>query len=111
MLRNDGRYEIFILEAKKNEDWFRINFDGSFKFGKRWHEDGSGKEYEPYDSFSANGKCWQETGEDATYDVEKAIKLYLILMKNNPEYMFRVVKKTIWQDSEIMWCGKEKEYK
>jgi hypothetical protein len=108
MLRNDGKYELFILEAKKDTDWFRISFDGGFKFGKRWYEDGSGKEFEPYESFSASGKCWQETGEHATYDVEKAIKLYLILMENNPDYMFRVVKKTIWQDSEVLWCGGKK---
>lgn len=107
MLFNDGKYEIFIIEAKKDNDWFQISFDGGFKWGKRWY--GHCKEFEPYESFSASGKCWQETGIHATYDLEKAIKLYLILMENNPDYMFRVNKKTIWQDSEILWCGQKKK--
>lgn len=106
MLRNDGKYEIFILEAKKDsgECWFATD-GGGFKCRKRWHKDGSGKEYEPYESFSASGKCWQETGVHATYDVEQAIKLYHIMVEDNPEYIFRVIKKTICQDSEVLWCG------
>jgi hypothetical protein len=114
MLRNDGKYEICTIEAKPVDDkynsgWFGISFDGSFKWGKRWYPDYSGKEYEPYESFSASGKCWQETGIHGTYDVEKAIKLYLILIELNPEYMFRVNKKTILQESEILWCGSKKK--
>jgi len=108
MLRNDGKYEIFIIEHQyeKEGKWSRTSFDGGFKMPDRhilkngvWE----GKENEPYESFSASGQCWQETGEHGVFDTEMAIKLYLILKKNNPEHNFRVVKKTVWQDSEVLW--------
>lgn len=108
MLRNDGKYEIYILEfSNDSKDFHQVSFDGGFVYGKRWYADGSGKEHEPHQSFSASGKCWQETGIHGTYDVETAIKLYCILMQNNPKYMFRVIKKTISQESEILWCGQK----
>lgn len=102
MLRNDGKYEIFIIEFKGSDDsWRQLNFDA------RWFPD------EIYESkgdllndFKASGKCWQETGVNGTYDLENAIKLYCLLRQHSTKkYSYRVNKKTIWQESDILWSG------
>lgn len=110
MLRNDGKFEIYVLEfrAKKpdpdssySNEWHRISFDVAWVPNECYKK-------EVWNEFSASGKCWQETGVHGTFDVETAIKLYVALKQHafkKDEYIFRVVKKTIWQDSEVLWCG------
>jgi len=105
MLRKDGKFEIYIIEFRNrnSSDWHTLSFDAAWVSAELykskeaiWHE------------FSASGQCWQETGVHGTYDVEMAIKLYVLLKQHSTkkdEYLFRVNKKTIWQESEILWCG------
>lgn len=103
MLRNDGKYEIFIIEFKgMGEKWCQLNFDAAW-FNPEMHE----SQRDLLQDFSANGQCWQETGVNGTYDVEKAIKLYCLLRQHSTkkEYIYRVNKKTITQTSDILWCG------
>lgn len=102
MLRTDGKFEIYVLEfrsKKEREVWHSISFDVAWVPSEFYKK-------EVWDEFSASGKCWQETGVHGTYDVEVAIKLYVTLIQHSiKDYIFRVVKKTIRQESEILWCG------
>lgn len=104
MLRNDGKYEIFVIEFRSTGtcSWHRISFDVAWVPAEQyqvkkdiWHE------------FSASGKCWQETGVHGTYDAETALVLFNMLKQHSikkDKYSFRVAKITIQQDSEV-WCG------
>ena len=99
MLRNDGKYEIFVIEAKSKEgDWFKYNMDFC-----------AYPEGQPYNDFSSSGQCWQETGVHGTYDVEIALKMFLLLQKIKPEYRFRINKYTIQQESEPLWYSNTPE--
>lgn len=105
MLRNDGKFEIYVLEfapkKSNNKSWHQISFDVVWVPAEKFKG-------EVWEEFSANGKCWQETGLRGTYDVEIAIKLYVMLTQHGLEknkYKFRVVKKTICQESEVLWSG------
>lgn len=112
MLRNDGKYEIYIIEfrVKKpdsdstySNSWHEINFDSTWVSQELY-----AAKKEVWHEFSASGKCWQETGVHGTYDVEVAIKLYVLLKQHSiqkDKCLFRVNKKTVWQESEILWCG------
>lgn len=103
MLRNDGKYEIYIIEFKAmGERWGQLNFD-SVWFPPEIYE----SKRDLINEFSSSGKCWQETGVNGTYDVENAIKMYLLLRQHSVKqhYTFRVNKKTITQESDILWGG------
>lgn len=108
MLCNDGKYEIYIIEfrVKKpdsdSNSWHEINFDSTWVSQELY-----AAKKEVWHEFSASGKCWQETGVHGTYDVEVAIKLHALLKQHSiqkDKYLFRVNKKTIWQESKIL-CG------
>jgi hypothetical protein len=105
MLRTDGKYEIYTLEfnVKGEDKWHTLSFDAA------WVTDELYKSKEKvWAEFSACGQCWQETGVHGTYDVEIAIKLYVLLKQHSlqkEKYMYRVTKKTIRQESEVLWCG------
>ena len=103
MLRNDGKYEIYIMEfsLKNKRDWHAISFDVAWV-----PTDIRLKKITAWEAFEASGKCWQETGVHGTYDVEDAMRLLVSLKKDafkKDEYDFRVVKKTIWQESETVY--------
>ena len=112
MLRTDGKFEIYTLEfalkkprpdSSYDNNWHLISFDAAWVPPELYKS-----KQEVWEEFSASGKCWQETGVHGTYDVETAIKLYCILNQHALEkekYKFRVVKTTIWQDSEVLWSG------
>jgi hypothetical protein len=105
MLPNDGRFEIFTIEFadKERKEWNEINFDSAW-VSPEYYVSKKDVWYE----FSASGKCWQETGVNGTFNVEIALKLYNLLNKESikkEKYLFRVVKTTIWQESEVLWSN------
>lgn len=74
MLRKDQHVKFYIIEFYGNtETWKRYNTDLiDDKISPETHEvyaDGS------TNGFSASGKCWQETGEHATQDLNHAIAI------------------------------------
>lgn len=101
MIRSDGRFTIFIIEFEytNKTQWAQISFDVSWVAPDLY-----AKHENIWNDFSSSGDCWQQTGVHGTFDVEKAIKLYLLLKDHSIEkYKFRVKKVTIWQESEILW--------
>ena len=105
MLRTDGKYEIYILEfsVKGENKWHTLSFDAAWVSPELYKT-----KKEIWKTFSACGQCWQEIGIHGTYDVEIAIKLYVLLTQyglQKERYMYRVTKKTILQESEVLWCG------
>ncbi len=98
MLRNDGKYEVYVIEAKGEGDWFQYNMDFCAL-----------TDDQPYKDFSASGECWQSTGVHGTFDVRHALKMFNLMTKAKPEYQFRVTKYTIWQDSEVLWVSSTPE--
>jgi hypothetical protein len=52
----------------------------------------NGKEQEPFRSFSACGRCWQETGIKGVFDRDQAYRLVDVLLEYNPNATLRVVK-------------------
>lgn len=101
-LRNDGDYEIFVIEHKyadesENDEWHGSGDCGGFfpkgPFNKReWL-----KTRRPFEPLYASGRCWQETGVHGTYDLEKAMKALVAVSNNNPGRKFRVSKVIISQ--------------
>jgi hypothetical protein len=109
MFDNDGKHEIYIIQWKLREPgnstyhrkWQEINFDSTW-VPKEFYK----SESKVWDEFSACGKCWQETSIYGTYDVEIAIKLFLLLKEHSfhkKDYMFRVSKLSISQFTEVVW--------
>ena len=108
MLRNDGKYEIFVIEFASKEyhpdKWHPINWDCLWVKAEHM----TPAKQKNFEAFSASGQCWQETGVHGTYDIEDALSVYLMLKMHSikkDEYIFRVMKKSIWQESSVMWCG------
>ena len=103
MLKQDGKYQIYIIQHQYNKEgnWCNSDID-TFEPNslKRWKD---GKELEPWCHLSANGTCWQETGIHGTFDIDDARKMILLLKKHNEQHNFRVVRVDIWQDSFVVW--------
>lgn len=109
MLRNDGFYTIYILQHRYNQlgKWtqsgsgFNMNVPTELRFSKK-ASTGWGGSREPFASFTACGKCWQETGVQGTYDVDIAQKLLSIVAEYNPGHAFRIAQVTISQQTNTI---------
>jgi hypothetical protein len=98
MLRNDGSFEIYILEHKTKD-------------GKEWHGSGDGAYFckgkctftdEPCRSFTAGGRCWQVTGVHGTFEKKIALKMLMLVACESPKRKFRIKRVTIHQKSDIV---------
>ena len=82
-LRHDGEYTIYkVQHCRPDDEWVYSNFD---KFDT------------PVRSFTANGECWQQTGEFGTYVIDDLFKILDALREKWPDYRFRGVVLTITQ--------------
>lgn len=100
MIRNDGKYTIFILQfkhlRKPTEDEGEWNYAGD---GEQFCKgDGDFRE-EPRCSFNALGDCWQQTGVNGTYDYDIAHQMLLMASKNSPGRKFRIARMEISQQT------------
>lgn len=100
MLRNDGRYEIFVVQfSPDGTNWAKLSEDDDVlwlptdvrtEINKEWRE-----------TVTGFGKCYQDTGICGTYKVEDALRIYCALTKHDKHnYKYRVMKVAIWQESE-----------
>lgn len=97
MLRNDGTYTIYKIQHQQSDKkWVFTNFDNIFEIKLSHKETFS----EPWRSFTACGKCWQETGEHGCYDSKTAILALVIITEHSPKRKFRLVKVDITQKTE-----------
>jgi hypothetical protein len=95
MIRNDGKYVIYILQF-----WAKLN---AKKY--EWHYAGDGAQFcgpgdfrdEPRVQFTACGDCWQETGVRGTYDYETAVKYLLQCVKHSNDKKLRIARLEIFQ--------------
>lgn len=79
MMIHDGKYEIFIVQSKnENDEWENVDVDKT---------------------------CFEKTGVKCTFDIDKARKLFCELIKGRPhnERNHRVCKVDIWQDTTLIW--------
>lgn len=87
MLRNDGKYTIFVIqheqpEKGKESTWVYSNLD---VFGYP-------------EGFSASDDCWQKTGIHGTFDAEQAMEgLSELRKKNKDKHRFRLALVRITQ--------------
>lgn len=96
MLRDDGTYTIYkIQHQQSDEKWVFTNLDTIG--GSPSHEETFS---EPWLSFTACGKCWQETGEYGCYDLKTAILVLLKVLECSPKKKFRLAKVYITQKTE-----------
>jgi hypothetical protein len=98
MLRQDGSFEIYILEHQTKD-------------GKEWHGSGDGEHFcnnkgtfrdEPRRSFNALGRCWQVTGVHGCFEKKMAMKMVMLVACENPDRKFRIKRVTIHQESDIV---------
>jgi hypothetical protein len=80
MMLHDGKYEIFIVQKRnENDEWENVDVDET---------------------------CFKNTGVKGTTDIDKARKLFCELMKGralNDPRNYRVCKLDIWQDTTLIW--------
>ena len=62
MLRKDGIFKFFKIQHQ-----WRVGGDWNFSTYGEYAETNSRK-----DTFTASGKCWQETGEHGVYNIRNA---------------------------------------
>lgn len=101
MLRRDGEVKFFQVEClfypDRGEDgWHPIgdSIIGAVAAEHRVLNPGvyDGKEKEPFQSYSASGACWQETGYHGTYDRDLGVQMLNFVSRYNPKYKFRLVE-------------------
>jgi len=86
MIRNDGSYRIYLIQARhpktyRNGEWFEVSFDyfGSPK------------------GFTASDECWQKTGVYGTFDEKVAQAGLKWIKEKHPHTKFRLVRADIMQ--------------
>lgn len=100
MLRRDGTYKIYIIQGYfKNNGWLYCGIPNLFYMPKeiRWVSIREGIEAEPFQSFTASGKCWQKTGIHGTFSKRKGKKLLSLLHKYIPDAKYRLARLNIKQ--------------
>lgn len=93
MLKTDGRYEIFTVEFRRGEETWKSAIGGVNI---------------PSDKKYNLGVCPKLTGIEGTFDDDVARNIMLYLRNQYPECEFRVLKTTIWQDTECLWSLEKK---
>jgi hypothetical protein len=125
MLRADGEYTIYIIQryalknmsGKDDPHWqncgdahhWSVNIPDELKWKDKQHQ---GKFIDPWCSFGANGRVWQETGENGVYTQEKGELYVEQLAKYNPGIRFRLAKLEIIQKREPVYevCRIQKRF-
>lgn len=111
MLRNDGKFEIYVLVAKtagyKNFEWFDFSIDSVFdKIPKDLLRDGDphlGKLRQPFRDFAASGECWQKTGVFGSFDYKNACEFARLAKEYCSDmYSFGVKKIVIEQSCDVV---------
>jgi hypothetical protein len=103
LLRQDGAYTLYRVEVQWRDGWGSISDNLIAKVpvelrSEDFHtKNYTGRELEPFQSFSASGECWQKTGIHGTFDKDKAVKMKDLLAASIPECKFRVVQHTVIQ--------------
>jgi hypothetical protein len=104
LLRQDGAYTLYRVEVQWGDGrWGSISDNLIAKVPVELRSEDfhtkkyTGRELEPFQSFSASGECWQKTGIFGVFDKDKAITLRDLLTTYVPEYKFRVVQHTAIQ--------------
>lgn len=93
MIRKDGTYTFYrIQHLQKDGKWVYSNFD-YFCNGLKFDE--------PYRSFTAIGKCWQEIGEQGCYDLSTGLSFLKQISQNWTDHQFRLVKIQITQKTTV----------
>lgn len=97
MLRNDGKYIIYIIKHLWKDDstneWARS--------GECTNWIPHGKQHKHikdiFKPFSASGVCWQMTGVHGSFHKNDAIKILDHISKWNPGHRYKICKVTINQ--------------
>ena len=97
IVRKDGKFTFYKIQAcGENGRWYYVRF---YPFLKTASKQTRAKFEKLEDKYNACGDCWQETGNDGTYDFQTACDMVMILCKENKGVSFRVVKITIEQET------------
>lgn len=121
-LHNDGDFTIYKVEVLNHydsgpawQDWTSMYYGGkspvpSIPVRHANKKDRMrGHEKEPFQSYTACGDCWQQTGIHGFFDRSKAHKLVELLLKHNPEDQFRIIEQCISQHTRVVLTVKGKE--
>ena len=115
MLRRDGDYVIYVVQTHytdhkpgekpyRNGEWFDIgdNWIAKVPAHKRFTclNPNHGKHKEPFQTFSASGDCWQQTGIFGSFVLKQAMNLMKLMAEHVPNQEFRVAKLVITQHHE-----------
>lgn len=102
MLRNDGKYNIFILQFKDREDkeWCYSGDCDQWLPKKLTREQWEGHVFKgAFRCLGANGDCWQRTGIQGTFVRDEAIRVMHKIAEWNPNRSFRVCELIITQET------------
>lgn len=91
MLFNDGAYQIYIIQHPNSRGGWVMSSLGHF--GLR------DVDLRGDDGFLASGKCWQTTGMEGTFELEKARRVIAKLRELNPDRVFRIAQVNIMQQT------------
>lgn len=102
MLRNDGKYEIYMIQhlaevgafGHTKSEWHFSNFD---HFGTPVCTGVCADK-----GFSASGDCWQETGIHGTFDMEIGLQGLRWIADKHRGIKFRLVKLTLTRQTETI---------
>jgi len=92
MIRKDGTYTFYKIQHLQKDGWVYSNFDVFCK-NLDFRDD-------PYRSFTAVGECWQETGEQACYDIFTSLLFLKQISELWPNFQFRLVKVQVMQKTK-----------
>lgn len=114
-LRNDGNFIIYKVEVLQTyssgptwNSWEVLYHDDKLPVPSipvryaNVKDRAEHKQKEPFASWGAGGKCWQETGIYGFFDRSKADKLVELLLKHNPDKRFRLVEQQISQHTRVV---------
>jgi hypothetical protein len=93
MIDKNGTFTFYkIQHLQKDGKWVYSNFD-YFCNGLKLNE--------PYRSFTAIGKCWQEIGEQGCYNLSTGLLFLEQISQAWSNYQFRLVKIRITQKTTV----------
>lgn len=106
MLRNDGKYNIYIIKHLYNDDP-KNEWAGSGDCCHWIPREVINKSHDKliygngiFTPFTANGKCWQQTGIHGSYVKRDAVKILDKISCWNPAHRYKICRLVIDQSTE-----------
>lgn len=115
-LRVDGEFTIYRVEILlalhgDKREWCEI---GDHQIAQvpaaiRFINPDTYEQHEPFASYSASGKSWQDTGVFGVYDRTLGVQMLDLISRHNPKYKTRLVRLVVSQKRYTIMEAEQQE--